>query len=139
MKTKEIKITPPEGYEIDRENSTFDRIVFKPIESERWADNFENQIEGFYITENSGISRLDCGFNHPYNFHIFATKKQAKSALAMARISQLMLNDPRYGSPITDEEWKNRHVLKYRITRDNGRITKFTYNEGYCFLAFHTD
>ena len=27
--TKEITITPPEGYEIDKENSTFEKIVFK--------------------------------------------------------------------------------------------------------------
>jgi hypothetical protein len=29
MEAKEIKIVPPEGYEIDRENSTLDCIVFK--------------------------------------------------------------------------------------------------------------
>ena len=28
---KEIKITPPEGYEIDKENSTFDCIKFDAI------------------------------------------------------------------------------------------------------------
>jgi hypothetical protein len=28
---KEIKITPPDGYEIDKENSTFECIKFKPI------------------------------------------------------------------------------------------------------------
>lgn len=32
METKEMKIVPPEGYEIDKENSTFDCIKFKPIE-----------------------------------------------------------------------------------------------------------
>lgn len=31
MKTKEIKINVPEGYEIDKENSTFKCIKFKPI------------------------------------------------------------------------------------------------------------
>lgn len=31
MKTKELKIQAPEGYEIDREKSTFDCIKFKPI------------------------------------------------------------------------------------------------------------
>jgi len=29
---KEVKITPPEGYEVDKENSTFECIKFKPIE-----------------------------------------------------------------------------------------------------------
>lgn len=31
METKEVKISVPEGYEIDKENSTFDCIKFKPI------------------------------------------------------------------------------------------------------------
>lgn len=30
MKTKEVKVKVPEGYEIDRENSTFECIKFKP-------------------------------------------------------------------------------------------------------------
>jgi len=29
METKELKIQTPEGYEIDKENSTFEKIVFK--------------------------------------------------------------------------------------------------------------
>lgn len=31
MDTKEVKIQVPDGYEIDKENSTFDLIKFKPI------------------------------------------------------------------------------------------------------------
>ena len=31
MKTKEINIQAPKGYEIDKENSTFKCIRFKPI------------------------------------------------------------------------------------------------------------
>lgn len=33
MKIKEVKIQVPEGYEIDKENSTFENIVFKEIDS----------------------------------------------------------------------------------------------------------
>lgn len=29
---KSVKITPPKGYEVDKENSTFEEIKFKPIE-----------------------------------------------------------------------------------------------------------
>ena len=32
--TKELKIIPPEGYEVDKEHSTFECIKFKPIESQ---------------------------------------------------------------------------------------------------------
>lgn len=31
MEAKELKIQAPEGYEIDKENSTFECIKFKPI------------------------------------------------------------------------------------------------------------
>lgn len=31
MDTKEVKIQVPEGYEIDKENSTFECVKFKPI------------------------------------------------------------------------------------------------------------
>lgn len=31
METKELKIQVPKGYEIDKENSTFELIKFKPI------------------------------------------------------------------------------------------------------------
>lgn len=31
METKEVKIQAPEGYEIDKENSTFECVKFKPI------------------------------------------------------------------------------------------------------------
>ena len=34
METKELKIQAPEGYEIDKENSTFERIKFKPIKKD---------------------------------------------------------------------------------------------------------
>lgn len=33
MEKKELKINAPEGYEIDKEKSTFENIVFKPVES----------------------------------------------------------------------------------------------------------
>ena len=31
METKEIKIEVPQGYEIDRQKSTFEKIVFKKV------------------------------------------------------------------------------------------------------------
>lgn len=38
METKEIKITIPEGYEIDKEKSTFECIKFKPITNLTYED-----------------------------------------------------------------------------------------------------
>lgn len=38
METKEFKITIPEGYEIDKEKSTFECIKFKPITNPTYED-----------------------------------------------------------------------------------------------------
>lgn len=45
MKTKEIKINIPEGYEIDKENSTFECIKFKPIKKDL---TYEDMAEGLF-------------------------------------------------------------------------------------------
>ena len=56
METKEVKINIPEGYEIDKENSTFKYIKFKPKSSKKYIayedvckSLFPNS-RGYYIT-----------------------------------------------------------------------------------------
>ena len=100
---KELKIIPPDGYEIDKENSTFDCIKFKPV-VKRWRDRIEEMFVGYYIDVNCSIQKTGRCSNMEHNRNVFATKKQAKSALAMARISQIMANDERFGGVVTDEE-----------------------------------
>ena len=62
MEIKEIKINIPEGYEIDKENSTFECIKFKPIKKKL---TYEDMVEelfsdiGFYIISNGGIIPFD--------------------------------------------------------------------------------
>ena len=134
---KEIKITPPEGFAIDKENSTFECIRFKPIAKKRWRDTKNAKIEGYYIGVYSDITpSYTC--NSPSNYNVFATEKQAKSALAMARISQIMANDERFGGVVTDEEWEHNESLKYVIQRGTKNIIKNYCYHLYHFLAFHT-
>ena len=45
---KELKIVPPEGYEIDKENSTLECIKFKPL-IKRWREDLDlisNKVYG---------------------------------------------------------------------------------------------
>lgn len=142
MDTKEIKIECPEGYEIDKENSTFECIKFKPIK--RWRDGNPHvdgwDSSGDYI---AGKYHHVAGkyYGLPWkdgNLNIFATKKQAKSALAMAQISQIMANDERFGGPVTDEEWKDKYVYKFVIYRCDNSVTINLTTLVYAFLAFHT-
>ena len=47
METKEVKIDIPEGYEIDKENSTFECIKFKPKSSEKYI-NYEDVCKSLF-------------------------------------------------------------------------------------------
>lgn len=138
IEAKELKITPPEGYEVDKENSTFDCIKFKPI-NKRWRDNTEANISGWYmLTSTSKIYQCETVRNTPNNYCLFATEKYAKSALAMARISQIMANDERFGGVVTDEEWKDDNMSKYCILRRGNEIFRDFFMFSFYFLAFHT-
>ena len=132
--TKEIKITPPEGYEIDKENSTFECIKFNPI-AKKWRDS-NPEVSGFYLGGDTihDFPRFDW---QDGNLNVFATKKQAKSALAMAMISQIMANDERFGGVVTDEEW-DEDDLHYVIFRRGNCIVSSCNIEIHRFLAFHT-
>lgn len=44
MKTKELKIQVPEGYEIDKENSTFECIKFKHIKKDITYEDICNNL-----------------------------------------------------------------------------------------------
>jgi hypothetical protein len=143
---KELKITPPEGYEIDRENSTFDCIKFKKIKETSWREKNEF-CDGWILDcfRDEGVS-----FERDYNLEssnqaVFHTKKQAKSALAMAKISQIMAHDKRFGGPVTDDEWADHSIPKYSIRRlsyGGKEIVKSCGIYGACefyeLLSFHT-
>ena len=138
METKELKISVPAGYEIDKENSTFECIKFKKIEQKRWRDNEDAKIKGYYIGfQTSEIIKASDVYNVPFNYNVFATEKQAKSALAIARISQIIANDERFGGIVTDEEWNNDD-WKYIIWREYNSVYTDCLLKTYRFLAFHT-
>lgn len=139
METTEFKVPIPEGMEIDKKNSTFECIKFKPIKPKRWRDNEKAKINGYIITLYSKIGGPAVFPNTDNNHNLFATEKQAKSALAMARISQIMANDKRFGGIITDNQWKNPDSYKYCIERSSNRIFSDWHNVDYHFLAFNTE
>lgn len=103
----------------------------------RCVDKEDAEVKGYFIDTGSHIEYYS-GYNIYTDHNIFATEKQAKSALAMARISQIMANDIRFGGPITDEEWVTNNLKKFTIRRINGRAVFNTDSFVYNFLAFHT-
>jgi len=139
---KELKIEVPQGYEIDKENSTFERIRFKKKkEIKTWDDlcdysksSDDVRVSGYCISNDSNIYMAHRLLAGSHSMNVFATQKEAKSALAMAQISQLM---PYYGGAITDEEWINDTIYKYVIERINGKICKGCSVTAYSYIAFH--
>lgn len=136
---KELKIEAPQGYEIDKENSTFERIVFKKKqEIKTWDDLCKagKRLEGFYVSDHSNIYDISRPEVREWNRGVFLTKKQAKSARAAAVISQLM---PYYGGAITDEEWKDCFMRKFVITRSEYGAHFIESVRWFHFLAFRTE
>ena len=132
---KEIKITPPEGYELDKENSTFECIKFKHIVN-RFRDGYK-EVHGYKLNDFcSEITSVD-GIVTANDHIVFHSYKQAKSAKAMAIISQIMANDERFGGVITDKEW-NMGTTKYVIERNCNSIHLDASVVSYSVLAFHT-
>lgn len=82
MKIHKTKI--PNGYEIDKESSTFETIVFKEIKS-NYPTNIED-VKGrdYFIIANGNIHRT--GGNDPNQV---STKERAKAFLALMQLVEL--------------------------------------------------
>ena len=108
-------------------------------EVKTWDDLIGTKVpkESYFIGGSSRISKIITNqtFDMKYDRNLFIDEKHAKSALAMAQISQLI---PYYGGVITDTEWNNSNVRKYVITRRNNSIISESFNIIYHLLAFHT-
>ena len=86
---KELKIIPPIGYEIDRQKSTFEKIVFKKIpENPKTWEEYCKQTTGyvsyFFSSPNSIIKSW---FEGSYNE--FMTEERVKQFVALGRLLQL--------------------------------------------------
>jgi hypothetical protein len=139
---KEIKIQVPEGYEIDEQSSNFaeGKIIFKK-KNEPWK-NGHHSMSGYFISGSAEVMPLPPTYrafsDNPEDNNVFATEQQAKSAWAMAQLSQIMQNDSRLGGPITNADWRNRNMTKYIIERIGDRICTDLWWAKWYFLAFHT-
>ena len=117
------------NYKWDTDTLTLSKI------QKRWRDNEYKTISGYYTHTDSCITYSEDHSNTKENYNLFATEKQAKSALAMAQISQIMANDERFGGVVTDEEWIDKSWYSIiRINNDLKISTRFCYE----LLAFHT-
>jgi len=110
---KDLKITALKGYEIDKDNSTFENIVFKEIKKlpKTWEEL--GAIDGFFVGTSSKIYEAPSfgdSKSEVTDKNIFKTKEQARASLALAQLSQL--RDVYRDGWVPD--WSSLH-LKYCI------------------------
>lgn len=115
-------------------------LVIVDEDEEFWSDKEDKEAKGYFIGfESNIIFHTSTPYNHREHKY-FASRKQAKSALAMAMISQIMANDiEHFGGAITDEEWENSDEWKFVIYRMHNNISVKAVRANYQFLAFHTE
>lgn len=89
METKELKVQAPEGYEIDKENSTFERIKFKPIKKDiTYRDvckNLFNRDIAYYIDVHGEIKH-GCMCNSMCDKNNTTTRTQLERLLALNQL-----------------------------------------------------
>lgn len=90
MEAKELKIQVPEGYEIDRENSTLECIKFKPIKKYITYKNVSNKLFNdnekiYYYTDSCGDIQF-CQTTNVEDANNATTVKQLKRILALNQL-----------------------------------------------------
>jgi hypothetical protein len=132
---KTLKINVPDGYEIDKEQSTFENIVFKEIEKglpKSWEELKE--VGGYYV------DRMSLVYGQVYqvrdsNRNTFATKEQAEASIALAQLSQLR-EVYRQGSK---PDYTDKYAVKYGIYFTNQELKIGAFYETNVFLMFQSE
>ena len=148
---KELKIEVPKGYEIDKENSTFECIKFKEKqEIKTWGDylrvnkgsgsvHFEEDVRNTTHTINGEeIQGFDKLFRVYFRMadYLGNYNKIKRHIRSFLIINKLM---PYYGGVITRDEWRDASMDKYIIKRFGSDVDFSINNHDYHFLAFHTE
>lgn len=85
---KELKITPPIGYEIDRQKSTFEKIIFKKIpENPKTWEEYCSLMKGKTVYYTNCNTITVSGFSDAHDK--FVNKKRAEQFIALGKLLQL--------------------------------------------------
>jgi len=136
METKEMKIQAPEGYEIDKEKSTFEKIVFKKIERKlpkKWKDLYE--VKGWFVDFQSDVVTSGSMRTADSVKNRFPTKEEAEACLALAQLCQLR---DRYNNG-WKPNWEDYNETKYCIEFCQGRIETIDRVNCHKILTFKTE
>ena len=123
---KELKIEVPQGYEIDRQKSTFEKIVFKKIpENPKTWEEYCSLMKGKTVYYTNCNTITVSGFSDAHDK--FVNKKRAEQFIGLGKLMQLRdcwvkgYNEFRYavygdwlgGTAICD--WRE-NIIRYPLT-----------------------
>ena len=110
LETKEFKIEIPKGYEVDKENSTFEKIVFKKVEEkltyEKIAEKLFKFETHYYIDSNGVIRKNSAGWKCP---NAAPTSQQLERLLALNKL----MNVAYYLNEGWEPDWDDYAQRKY--------------------------
>ena len=110
-----------------------DLVIVKYVDEPDWT---EQLVTEYTYDKNCNLSCYDVCYDevtYP------ATPFLAKRQYAEAKISHILLNDPKYGGMITTDEWCDSNTVKYIIYNcANSVQTDYSYIN-VDLLAFHTE
>jgi hypothetical protein len=132
---KTLKINVPEGYEIDKEQSTFENIVFKEIKNElpkSWEEL--EMVSGYYADRMSEVYGQVCPVSDSMR-NTFATKEQAEASIALAQLSQLREVYRQGWEP----DYTDNYTVKYGIYFTNKGLKIGAFYESNTFLMFQSE
>lgn len=119
METKELKIEIPEGYEIDVNNSSLDRIVFKKkkFTYEDICDKLFNSGTAWCISSWGEIMNVNFGQSRRQDSNNLTSEKQAEKILALIKL----MNTATYLNDGWKPDWNSSLQEKFYIY--NGSLT----------------
>lgn len=123
---KELKIEVPQGYEIDKQKSTFEKIVFKKIpENPKTWEEYCILMKGKTVYYTNCNNIIVSGFSDAHNK--FATKKRAEQYIALGKL--LQLRDYWVGDWKTNMPNFNDSIFAvfYSVTSNDVQMTNIPY------------
>lgn len=136
---KSVTITAPEGYEVDKERSSFEKIVFRALPDKGLPKTWEElgEIYGYYVDSNSCVDNLPIA---PFptrqrTRNTWPTLEEAEASIALAQLCQLR---DRYNGGWKPDWGKESGEFKHCINIECGKITTNRWNTTQHVLAFKT-
>jgi hypothetical protein len=140
MTEKVVTIEVPDGYEVDKEKSSFEKIVFRALPDKGLPKTWDELglIHGYYTDGFSNV--FPCNTPQSYtnkayegNRNTWPTREEAEASIALAQLCQLR---DRYNGG-WKPDWAD-DMTKSCINIISGRITKNPWDATQHVLAFKT-